>query len=370
MSLYNQLRQCAQDHSTWPDVCSLKELVKLRKTEEEAGLKQPSMLLAGQYNLKSCEDCEECLLYESTSTTVYKVKSPESINARSVICKSIYLPIDCCSLSEDKDLEVKKRTKSKLNKFCNEIMILKKLSKLKNEALIHGISILRNRNSDAVYINMVQKDAGLDLHQLLKHKNLKKFDTQFIILIMGQLFDALNFLHGHHCCHRDVKPENICYSIYSKAITLIDFDLAIISDNKTATDIQNLHGAVGTAGFIPPEMFTNKDYDGMAGDIWSSAITLLELLMHKDLFENYILNTYAPNNMIDIDVFKSNVYKMLRNIKICISEEIYLAHNVQMLIRNMLKLNYKMRPNAIDLCHEFQEKVNYLFQDENIQSAE
>ena len=185
-------------------------------------MKQPSMLLAGQYDVKSCEDS---LLYESTSTTVYKVETPESINARSVICKSIYLPIDCCSLSEDKDLEVKKRTKSKLNKFFNEIMILKKLSKLQNEALIHGISILRNRNNDAVYINMVQKDAGLDLHQLLKHKNLKKFDTQFIILIMEQLFDALNFLHGHHCCHRDVKPENICYSIHNNAITLIDFDL-------------------------------------------------------------------------------------------------------------------------------------------------
>ena len=39
-------------------------------------------------------------------------------------------------------------------------------------------------------------------------------------------------------------------------------------------------------------------------------------------FENYILKTYAPNNMLDIDVFKSNVYKMLRNIKICISENI------------------------------------------------
>ena len=107
MSLYNQLRQFAQDHSTWPDVCSLKELVKLRKTEEEAGLRQPSMLLAGQYNLKSCEDCEEYLLYESTSTTVYKVESPESINARSVICKSIYLPIDCSSVGKDQDLDVK-----------------------------------------------------------------------------------------------------------------------------------------------------------------------------------------------------------------------------------------------------------------------
>ena len=338
----------------------------LRKTEEEAGLKQPSMLLAGQYDVKSCE---ECLLYKSTSTTVYKNESPESINAPSVICKSIFLPIDCSSVGKDQDLDVKKRTKSKLNKFCNEIMILKMLSNLKKEALIYGVSVLRNHTNDAVYINMVQKDAGLDLHQLLKHKNLKKFDTPFIILIMEQLFDALNFLHGHHCCHRDVKPENICYSIHNNAITLIDFDLAIISNNKSATDIQNLHGAVGTAGFIPPEMFTDKNYNGMAGDIWSSAITLLELLMHKDLFENYILKTYAPNNMLDIDVFKSNVYKMLRNIKICISEEIYLAHDVQMLIRNMLKLNYKMRPNAIDLCHEFQ-KIKHLFQVENVQSAE
>ena len=367
MSLYEQLRQCAQDFSTWPDVCSLKDLVLLRKTEEEAGVDQSSVLLAGQYNVNYREGC---FVYKSNTTTVYRVESPENINASSVVCKSICLPIDSSSVDEDQDLQVKKRTKSQLNRFCNEITILKTLSELTNNVLIYDVSIFKKQTNDAVYVNMVQKDAGLNLHQLLKHKKLKKFDTQFIILVMEQLFKALKFLHEHHCCHRDVKPENICYSLYNETTTLIDFDLAIIGGNKSGTDIQNLQGAVGTAGFIPPEMFTNKYYDGMAGDIWSSAITLLELLTHKDLFEKYVLRTYAPNNMSDIDVFKSNVYKMLRNIKMCISEEIYLTQDVQMLIRNMLKLNPKVRPNAVDLCHEFQQKIKRLFQDDNVQSAE
>ena len=99
----------------------------------------------------------------------------------------------------------------------------------------------------------------------------------------------------------------------------------------------------------------------MAGDIWSSAITFLELVLHEDLFEKYILQTYSPRNMMDIDVFKTKIYKMLKNIKLCMSEEIYLTQDVQTLIRKMLKLDYSRRPTASELTVEFQQHIKILY---------
>eukprot|EP00943_MAST-04B_sp_MAST-4B-sp1_P002718 g2718.t1 len=182
---------------------------------------------------------------------------------------------------------------------------------------------------------------------------------------MENLFNALQYLHQNKWCHRDIKPENICCSLNDNRITLIDFDFAIIREiNENVQekeDVYKLKGAVGTAGFIPPEMFNCEFYDGMAGDIWSSAITFLELVLHEDLFEKYILQTYSPRNMMDIDVFKTKIYKMLKNIKLCMSEEIYLTQDVQTLIRKMLKLDYSRRPTASELTVEFQQHIKILY---------
>ena len=59
--------------------------------------------------------------------------------------------------------------------------------------------------------------------------------------------------------------------------------------------------------------------------------------------------------MMDIDVFKTKIYKMLKNIKTCMSEEIFLTRDMQMFIRNMLKLDYSKRPTANELYIEFQK---------------
>ena len=263
-------------------------------------------------------------------------------------------------------------------RICNEIKTIQILAKTKKEdsniksniIQLFDVSITKNRNDQLLYINMIYNDAGLDLRKLLKYQNLKQFEPKFIIYVMKNLFNVLAFLHENRWCHRDIKPENICYSLHDKTITLIDFDFAIVYDEPIREnnngeeeidipkDVKRLKGAVGTAGFIPPEMFTNSYYNGMAADIWSAGITFLELLLHQELFEKYILQTYAANNMMDIDVFKTKIYKMLKNIKTCMSEEIFLTRDIQMFIRNMLKLDYSKRPTANELYIEFQKDFN------------
>ena len=395
---YQYLRQYLNQEisTTWPvEIQNIEELMlslnskknmDVLNDKEQIVNSNTSIILAGKCNVDIFRQ-QDKIIYQSATTTVCKANVLTGNSSTNKICKSIkWSNVDG---NEEHPQQQEKTDNNNNNnndkiysniakRICNEIKTIQILAKTKKEdsniksniIQLFDVSITKNRNDQLLYINMIYNDAGLDLRKLLKYQNLKQFEPKFIIYVMKNLFNVLTFLHGNGWCHRDIKPENICYSLHDKTITLIDFDFAIVYDEPIREnnngeeeidipkDVKRLKGAVGTAGFIPPEMFTNSYYNGMAADIWSAGITFLELLLHQELFEKYILQTYAANNMMDIDVFKTKIYKMLKNIKTCMSEEIFLTRDMQMFIRNMLKLDYSKRPTANELYIEFQKDFN------------
>ena len=395
---YQYLRQYLNQEisTTWPvEIQNIEELMlslnskknmDVLNDKEQIVNSNTSIILAGKCNVDIFRQ-QDKIIYQSATTTVCKANVLTGNSSTNKICKSIkWSNVDG---NEEHPQQQEKTDNNNNNnndkiysniakRICNEIKTIQILAKTKKEdsniksniIQLFDVSITKNRNDQLLYINMIYNDAGLDLRKLLKYQNLKQFEPKFIIYVMKNLFNVLTFLHENGWCHRDIKPENICYSLHDKTITLIDFDFAIVYDEPIREnnngeeeidipkDVKRLKGAVGTAGFIPPEMFTNSYYNGMAADIWSAGITFLELLLHQELFEKYILQTYAANNMMDIDVFKTKIYKMLKNIKTCMSEEIFLTRDMQMFIRNMLKLDYSKRPTANELYIEFQKDFN------------
>jgi len=94
--------------------------------------------------------------------------------------------------------------------------------------------------------------------------------------MIGQLASALGHLHeGPQVCHLDVKPENLIVfgeSEDSIEIKLADFDMAVVQ--RTGKRCQAVRG---TVPFFAPEMLSMRDYDGMAADVWSLGVVLLEV---------------------------------------------------------------------------------------------
>ena len=399
---YQYLRQYLNQEisTTWPvEIQNIEELMlslnskknmDVLNDKEQIVNSNTSIILAGKCNVDIFRQ-QDKIIYQSATTTVCKANVLTGNSSTNKICKSIkWSNVDGNEEHPQQQQKTDNNNNNNNNnnndkiysniakRICNEIKTIQILAKTKKEdsniksniIQLFDVSITKNRNDQLLYINMIYNDAGLDLRKLLKYQNLKQFEPKFIIYVMKNLFNVLTFLHENGWCHRDIKPENICYSLHNKTITLIDFDFAIVYDEPIREnnngeeeidipkDVKRLKGAVGTAGFIPPEMFTNSYYNGMAADIWSAGITFLELLLHQELFEKYILQTYAANNMMDIDVFKTKIYKMLKNIKTCMSEEIFLTRDIQMFIRNMLKLDYSKRPTANELYIEFQKDFN------------
>ena len=59
--------------------------------------------------------------------------------------------------------------------------------------------------------------------------NEQTIDESKIYIIIKQLLSAINYLHSHNICHRDIKPQNILLSKKGEInnIKLIDFGLSV-----------------------------------------------------------------------------------------------------------------------------------------------
>ena len=112
---------------------------------------------------------------------------------------------------------------------------------------------------------------------LLDYSNDEKVTLSDICIIGRDILKALAYCHSRGYAHCDVKPENIVWTDRDKrGVKLIDFGLACkISARKT--DI------VGTNGYISPEVILCLPRNGKT-DVWSLAVSLLSLIIKKEVF--------------------------------------------------------------------------------------
>lgn len=112
-----------------------------------------------------------------------------------------------------------------------------------------------------------------ELFKLLQKE--KQFDEPQVARWVGQIADALAFLHRHHVIHRDIKPENILLDADNNA-KVADFGWSTVTAHKRST-------FCGTLDYLAPEML-GESYDHRV-DIWSLGVLMFELLVGKAPFD-------------------------------------------------------------------------------------
>ena len=118
---------------------------------------------------------------------------------------------------------------------------------------------------------------GRSLRQVLDSG--EPLPLQFVVNIVAQMADALDYAQRYGIVHRDIKPANIMISPSGYA-KLTDFGVAYMpSSSMTQTGT-----VLGSPKYLSPEQVLGLPVDGRA-DIFALGVVLFEMLARKTPFE-------------------------------------------------------------------------------------
>ena len=102
--------------------------------------------------------------------------------------------------------------------------------------------------------------------------------------ILGQLAEALRYVHSRNLVHHDVKPANVMLS-RSGTVKLMDFGIARMQPTSLDETV-TAHGTyAGTPGYMAPEQFSGSATDARV-DVYGLACIAYELLSGRRLFSS------------------------------------------------------------------------------------
>ncbi|KAL9103376.1 MAG: hypothetical protein Q9163_001588 [Psora crenata] len=131
---------------------------------------------------------------------------------------------------------------------------------------------------------------------------------------MGQILDALGYLHSRKVAHRDLKPENVLVEMDPRfKVVIADFGIA-----NEAKDTAMLHTFGGTPGYMAPEVFPHPDTGhGLLVDIWSLGVMVLEWTSYSSSPPDLPETTRNEENAIQLcdwsGIWTTLLHKKLRD---------------------------------------------------------
>lgn len=126
---------------------------------------------------------------------------------------------------------------------------------------------------------------GHSLRRLLSERRDLSFE--FCAHIIESVTSALGAAHAEKILHRDIKPENIMLTPQTEGmerVRVIDFGIARVEDAKLAPGTE-IERAIGTVKYMSPEQLLGRLNQTPAGDIYSCAIVVYEMLMGEQPFK-------------------------------------------------------------------------------------
>ena len=130
---------------------------------------------------------------------------------------------------------------------------------------------------------------GRSLLRALDHKpgeRLRDACLTRLNLLLGQVLDALGYVHGQGIVHRDLKPENILVAAEDR-VKLVDFGFAALLGGD-ATRLTLSGTVLGTPRYMAPEQVYGAALDGRA-DLYAVGAIAYEALSGHAPFETRAL---------------------------------------------------------------------------------
>jgi CHASE2 domain-containing sensor protein/tRNA A-37 threonylcarbamoyl transferase component Bud32 len=86
----------------------------------------------------------------------------------------------------------------------------------------------------------------------------KKLSEPYVIALLKDVIEVLQFIHGFGVIHRDIKPGNIMRREADGRLVLIDFGAVKQLETQIADSPETNTVAIGTSGYAPPEQLLGQ----------------------------------------------------------------------------------------------------------------
>jgi len=155
--------------------------------------------------------------------------------------------------------------------FQNEV---NKLKKVNEDPSPNVVKILSSGITDTGNFPFIEMEfiEGPDLEELLKAPHDPVFTIKEIIKVAEHLSNALAHCHKVDVKHGDVKSNNVKFNLHSGNYILLDFGMAMMSDEQRRTSLRQ----AGAIEFMAPEQNEGKML--LQTDIYSFGVILFELV--------------------------------------------------------------------------------------------
>ncbi|HEX3527068.1 MAG TPA: serine/threonine-protein kinase [Thermoanaerobaculia bacterium] len=132
---------------------------------------------------------------------------------------------------------------------------------------------------------------GTNLKALLQGD--QPLSLPFVVDVIAQVADALDYAHSHRVVHRDVKPANILITADNR-VKITDFGIARLDTSNLTQEGQLL----GTPNYMAPEQIQGKDVDYRA-DHFALGVVLYEMLTRHKPFQGENLTVVSHRIVYD-----------------------------------------------------------------------
>ncbi len=101
----------------------------------------------------------------------------------------------------------------------------------------------------------------------------------FVVNILQEILEILEFIHQHRVIHRDIKPSNIIRNSQTNRLVLIDFGAVKMMQPANSDNTELATVAIGTKGYAPPEQFAG--HPRVCSDIYALGMIAIQALTGK-----------------------------------------------------------------------------------------
>ncbi|RKF74898.1 Serine/threonine-protein kinase hal4 [Golovinomyces cichoracearum] len=166
----------------------------------------------------------------------------------------------------------KKYSKRLTSEFCIS-------SSLRHPNVIHTLDLLQDSKGD--YCEVMEFCAGGDLYSLVLSTG--KLEVAEADCYFKQMIRGVEYMHEMGVAHRDLKPENLLLTTYG-SLKITDFGNGECFRMAWESDAHMVTGLCGSAPYIAPEEYTEKEFDARAVDVWATGVIYMAMRTGRHLW--------------------------------------------------------------------------------------